>query len=455
MKTKVVLLAIGMLLIASGAFAQKGVDNGTQFGSGEDSVRCITNISLFVPYAKAGNFKDAYEFWKIVYEECPAATKDIYLYGVRIVEWQIANEQDPAKKAELVKKLMGVYDQRVKYFSNEPRYGKDWIVSRKAQDYFKHAGENADYALVYGWLKEVVDQFGLNTEPLAVNLFMFASYHLMIADPDNKKGDFVDNYLKSAAILEAQLKIAQDGNNEKEITSLAAFKSSIDDSFASSGAADCETLQNLYAGKVEQKKDDLNFLKETITLLRRVRCQEIEAYFAASGYAHAIEPTAESAVGLGKQAVKKKDYSTAISFFEEAANLETEASSKADDYYMIALLLFEQNNYSRARQYALKTLENNANYGSAYLLIGKMYAATASSVYPDDAVLRKTVYYAAVDKFERARQVDSSVADDAATQISAYRAHFPSTEDIFMHPELEKGKTITIGGWINERTVIR
>lgn len=99
-----------------GAYAQKGVDNGTQFGSGEDSVRCITNISLFVPYAKAGNFKDAFDFWKIVYDECPAATKDIYLYGVKIMGWKIAQEKDPAKKKALIDDLMGVYDKRVKYF---------------------------------------------------------------------------------------------------------------------------------------------------------------------------------------------------------------------------------------------------------------------------------------------------------------------------------------------------
>ena len=70
MKIKVLLLALGCTMGTLGAYAQKGVDNGTQFGSGEDSVRCITNISLFVPYAKAGNFKDAYDFWKIVYDEC-------------------------------------------------------------------------------------------------------------------------------------------------------------------------------------------------------------------------------------------------------------------------------------------------------------------------------------------------------------------------------------------------
>lgn len=52
MKIKVLLLALGCTMGTLGAYAQKGVDNGTQFGSGEDSVRCITNISLFVPYAK-------------------------------------------------------------------------------------------------------------------------------------------------------------------------------------------------------------------------------------------------------------------------------------------------------------------------------------------------------------------------------------------------------------------
>ena len=88
MKIKVLLLALGCSMMSFGAYAQKGVDTGTPFGSGEDSVRCITNISLFVPYAKAGNFKDAYEFWHQAYTECPGAHKDIYLYGVRIMDWK-------------------------------------------------------------------------------------------------------------------------------------------------------------------------------------------------------------------------------------------------------------------------------------------------------------------------------------------------------------------------------
>lgn len=454
MKIKVLLFALGCTIATWGAYAQKGVDNGTQYGSGEDSIRCITNISLFVPYAKAGNYKDAYEFWKIVYDECPAATKDIYLYGVRIVGWQISQEKDQAAKNALIEDLMAVYDKRVKYFGNDRRYGKDWIVARKVQDYFAQTGDNADYNRAYDWLKEIVTEKGDQTEALGLSLFAFSAFKKMVNDP-NFKEQYIQDYLVSSNGLDTQLKAAQAANNQKEADALTAYKAGVDNTFANSGAADCETLQSMYAAKIEENKENLEYLKETVSLLRRMRCQEIDAYFAASGYAYKLEPSADAAVGLAKQAVKARDYDTAIKYFEEAAGMEEDPNSKADDYYMIALLVFDQNSYSKARQYCQKALAENANYGNAYMLMGKMYASTAKSVYPDDSVLAKAVYYAAIDKFEKARQVDETVAEEAASLISSYRAHLPSTEEIFMHPDLEKGKSFHVGGWIGESTTVR
>ena len=255
MKIKVLLLALGCTMGTLGAYAQKGVDTGTQFGSGEDSVRCITNISLFVPYAKAGNYKDAYEFWKIVYDECPAATKDIYLYGVRIMGWKVAQEKDPAKRKALIDDLMAVYDKRVKYFGNDRRYGKDWIVSRKAQDYLAQMGDNADYNVTYDWLKEIVDEKGDKTEALGLSLFAFSSMKKMVADP-NFKEQYIQDYLKVSGALDAQYQAAQAANNKKEADAMMAYKASVDNAFANSGAADCETLQNLYASKIEENKDN-------------------------------------------------------------------------------------------------------------------------------------------------------------------------------------------------------
>jgi tetratricopeptide (TPR) repeat protein len=142
--------------------------------------------------------------------------------------------------------------------------------------------------------------------------------------------------------------------------------------------------------------------------------------------------------------------------FEEAAKMESDNTVKAEDYYAISVLLYDQKNYSKARQYCIKAIDFNPNYGLPYILIGHMYVATASGIYPDDPVLKKTVYYAAVDKFEKARQVDSSVSDEASKWISTYRQHFPTSEEIFMHPDLNKrGNAFTVGGWIGERTIIR
>ena len=124
--------------------------------------------------------------------------------------------------------------------------------------------------------------------------------------------------------------------------------------------------------------------------------------------------------------------------------------------YMMALLAFDKNQYTQAREYCRKAMSEKADYGAPYMLIGKMYAATAKSIYPDDPVLQRAVYYAAIDKFQKAIQVDpENCTEEAKSLIGSYQAHLPSTEEIFMHPDLEKGKPFTVGGWIGETTTIR
>ncbi|MDR1406576.1 MAG: hypothetical protein LBJ23_00845 [Tannerella sp.] len=454
MKVKGFLLVAGLCATMMSANAQKGVDNGTRFGSGADSIRCLENVSLATSYAKVDNFKDAYPFWKIAYDECPAATKDLYLYGVRIVNWQISQEKDPAGISALIDDLMGVYDKRVKYFGDDPRYGKDWIVARKAQDYMRLKGETADANTLYGWLDEVVAEYREKTDPLAVSLYMFASLKKMSTD-ENHKGKYVEDFLSCSDIFDKQMAVAKTANDSKELAALEVMKSDIERNFAASGAADCATLESIYADKIDRNRDDIKFLKETLVLLRRVRCQDSETFFKASEYAHRIEPSAESALGMGKQAVKKDDLEMAEKYFLEAAEMATEGDTKGDIFYTIALIASDQRNYSKSRQYCMKAVEADPTNCAPYILIGKMYINTANSVYSDDPVLRKCVYYAAVDKFSKARQTNESCASEATQLMNQYSAYFPTTEEIFMHPNLKKGEAITVGGWIGERTIIR
>ncbi|MGL4227408.1 MAG: tetratricopeptide repeat protein [Tannerellaceae bacterium] len=454
MKTKVFLIALGCTMGIFGASAQKGVDNGTQYGSGEDSARCVKNISLFVPFAKSGDFKSAYEPWKLVYDECPGSTKNIYLYGAKILAWQIQNEKDPAKKDALIAELMNLYDKRVQYFGDDKKYGKDYIVGNKAQDYYEFKKDKADSKEVYKWTKEVVDEFKQETDLIAMSMFMYSSLNILASDQTHKE-NYIKDYLTSTAYLDQQLAKMKAANIAKEVEKIEAVRAGIDQAFATSGAADCETLQSIYGPKIEENKTNIESLKESLALLRRMRCTESDAYLAAAKYAHQIQPTAESAMGMAKQALKNKDYSTAMKYYEESAQMETDNLQKAELYYSMAVMSYEQKNFAQARQYCNKAVEFNPNYAAPYMLVATMYATSAASLYPGDPVMQKVVYYLVIDKLEKARSVDPSCADQVNPMISRYRSSLPSKEDVFMHPDLENGKTVTIGGWIGERTTIR
>lgn len=454
MKKKVFTLVLSAFMV-TGMNAQKGIDNGTPYGSGEDSTRCLTNISLFIPYAKSNNFKDAYPFWKLVYDECPASTKNIYVYGVNIISWQISEEKDAAKKDALINDLMKLYDDRIKYFGDDKQYGKDWIISRKAQNYNQLKGEDTDPNVIYKWTGEAIDEFKEKTEPLAVSLYMFASFKLAQSDMEKYKDQYVSDFLKCSTILDTQIAAAKAANNEKDLENVTARKIEIEKNFTLSGAADCEILQSIYSVKIEQNKDNLDFLKETLTLLRRVNCRETDAFFTASEYAHKIEPVAESAMGLGNKAFKEKDYASAEKYYNEAITLTEDSEIKAELYYAIAVMAQQQNNFIKAKQFSLKCLAEKSDYGRAYLMIATCYAAGAKTAFPDDPVLSKCVYYAVVDKLERARQVDPSVAEDAGKLISTYIKYYPTKEEVFMHPDIDNGSNFSIGGWIGETVKIR
>ena len=106
------------------------------------------------------------------------------------------------------------------------------------------------------------------------------------------------------------------------------------------------------------------------------------------------------------------------------------------------------------------SLDANADQGRCFILIGLCY--TQAKPYSDKdypaakaAILNKTVYWAAVDKFQRAKQVEPACTDDANRLIAAYSKYFPTKEDMFDLPnEFSEGMFI-VGGWINEKTVCR
>ncbi|KAF5030698.1 hypothetical protein DSECCO2_635510 [anaerobic digester metagenome] len=156
---------------------------------------------------------------------------------------------------------------------------------------------------------------------------------------------------------------------------------------------------------------------------------------------------------MGSLYLGKENMSKAATYLQQAANLFEEPENQVRALNLLANIQFNQRSYSQARATAQKILQINPNYGKAYLLIGDLYAASASNCTEDD-MGGKTVFWAAVDKYVRARNVDPSVESEANQKIGQYSQHFPAKEDLFFR-DMQEGASYTVGCWINETTTIR
>lgn len=475
MKTRNLTVLLVSLVLFTNCFAQKenkkdkkGKKSGTEevatpatpatpaVPTVEDAVpvvteECLVNISLFNESAKNKQYADALKPWRAAYTECPGANKAIYSRGREILQWQMSQAKDDATYKTTFDELMGMYDNRIKYFGNDDRYPTPWILGLKALDYITYAKSDVLKKPAYAWLEQSIDGLGENSELEIIRQFMVISSAIYQADKAHGE-KFIADYLKVKSVFEKQLKDPEVKNADK----ITEMELGLDALFVQSGAADCKTLDGIYQAKLKDNMTNLEFLNNVIGFYKRVRCTESEVYFTASVAAHKIQPTSESANGCAEMSYKKGEFSKAISFYDEATNLATEKMDKADYQYKIAQIYYvELDNFSRAREYARNSLEFNPNNGSPYLLIGSMYAKS-KGIY-DDPVLAKSIYWVAVDKFIKAKQVDKSAKniEDADKLIRVYSAYFPSKEDIFFQPDLQAGKSFTVGGWIGETTICR
>ena len=73
-------------LTSSVVMAQKGVEDGSRFGHGQDSIDCLNNISLYTEYLKTNNYTEAYPYWQKVFADAPYAQMGTYSNGVKILK---------------------------------------------------------------------------------------------------------------------------------------------------------------------------------------------------------------------------------------------------------------------------------------------------------------------------------------------------------------------------------
>lgn len=422
---------------------------------------CVINVSLFHESVKNKMYADAYGPWWEVYSTCPNANKSIYTDGAKIVEALYLATTDAAEKERLAKLAVEMQDKRIRYFGNDPKYPKAYILGEKGMAYVDFYGDTK-LAEARECLHQSVEGMGSNSKIMVLVKLVDVSYALYKQDPNGKAEQFISDYEMASNALGEQA--ANANNKNAEIA--GKQKDYVDNIFAISGAADCSKLDEIYAAAVQENLTNLDMLQKIAKLYKRVRCTESEVYFAACEAAHKLQPTQESAAGCASMAAKKGDYEAAIAYYDQAikyAMVEDELEDVADYQYNAAVYCFANlKKYPEARKYAqasistLSGLGINKGQGRCYIIIGMAYAA--SRPYGNDAkgaILNKTVYWAAVDKFVKAKQVDPSVEATANEYISSYSRYYPTKEERFDLPNEFSGSTFYVGGWIGETTAIR
>ncbi|MDT8392794.1 MAG: tetratricopeptide repeat protein [Bacteroidales bacterium] len=450
MKTRFISILLVFAIMAGLSVTTKvSAQDGNKYGkTPEDSLECIMNLSLYTEFFKQWknsgykntSVNDAYGPWQKVLRTCPGARLGTYVDGVKMLEYYIKREKDKAVKNAYIDTLMKVYDMRIKYFDKE-----GFVLGRKGVSLYSL--RITDYEKAYEILKRSVELDGNDSYPDVLVFFMRATKK-MIEEGKADESIIFDNYDISNKIIEHNLE--KNKGDERKLANWENVRGNIDLIFEP--FATCEAIVKIYTPKFKENPDDIKMLSKLTKLLDRKKCTDDQLYFDATVKLYDLDPSPESAYLIGKMLMKNQKYSKAIDYLKEGENLE-DSDDRADAYLYIAECYRSLNNYSSARNYALKSAEERPTDGNPYIIIGDMYAASSKTCGSTD-LEKKAVYWVAVDKYYKAKQVDPSVADIANDRIRSYSIYFPPKEDIFFN-NLNEGDEYVVECWINEKTTVR
>ncbi len=440
-KKSFIVLCIAVATAIS-SFAQKGVEDGSKYGQGKDSARCIKNLSLYREYAKQKIYISALPYWRVVYNECPKASLNIYIDGVNIYKTLLKNAKTKEEKKAYLDTLQMVYDQRIEYFNKKAN-----VLARKGIALMQYGSSFPEIVEdAYNAFKQSIDISGNSTPPPVLAGYITAS-QLLLKEKKITNEDMVNNYSSSIQIIFAQEKKYPSNKQIQQI------KEHINKIFASTEASSCDALKSIYQPKFDASPKDTSLLKSLTDILSTNNCEQTDLYYKALANFNEYYPSAKSASKLAQLAEKNNNYKEAAEYYTKAIELEQDNIKKASLYINLGQVTYsELNNYPRAEGYAEKAAQLNPDNGKAYILLGNIY--TSATNCGENDFQKKAIYLLAVDMYKKAKSVDPSTTETANKFIQMYSKYYPDKETAFFHG-YEEGSSYTVGCWINKQTTIR
>jgi hypothetical protein len=428
---KITLIVTGLVLSLT-TFAQ-----GKYGATPADSLTCIESL-IYKDYLKSEPLL-AHELWRVAYKTCPQSQKSLYINGVKIYKALAKNEPDATVKQSYLDTMLSIYDRRIEMFGQ-----KGLVLGQKGQAMLS-SKQNKEQT--FEILNEAIELTGNKTQSGTLVAMMFTIINLEKAGKKSKD-DVVGMFEKTLAICA----VHKEGTGAKRYVKASEKINNITGPYL-----DCSVLVPLAGKNFEANKENLDWLKLTVSLLRKNKCYETDEGAVIYGkVAEAFfvkEPSASGAAGIAAIYLNKKDYAQAIEWFEKSVGMAETEDEKADFMMSIAKAYSYKKSYAQAKSAALKAVGLKKEWGAPYMLIGDCYAQSSSTC--DDGELgRYGVYWAAVDQYKKAKAVDGSLASVANKKIASISSRFPETKDVFFFGK-KNGDSYTVKCWINESTTIK
>jgi len=416
--------------------AQKGIETGTPFGKGEDSIRCLHNTILYSNSFKNKDFKAALVFWREVLSECPASSEDIYIRGESMYKEFYRTTGDTA----YIDSVLMILSQRTLYFKNKPSndLNKSLVLS-------EFGGNDPIYMeQCYSLIKEVADSFPDYIDQSYSVLLMAAAARAFSMNMIDT-AQVVVTYSKAIGIVETRL---EDNPGDPGYIEAA---NRIDSIVWSSGVMTCRNIERLYSQKVEKNINDTKLVDKVFRILVRANCTGSDLYYRIAAKMFANKRSAENAVRLAEMFLVRKNKDNALWYFTEAFKLDTNKIVKSDVLTRIASMELAAGKKQDARNHCEYAFELNNKNGKALMIIADIYAGSKIG----DAFDNHSVYWLAVDYLNSAKRADPSLTEIADKKINAYVKLFPTRSEGFFRGITDEGIVYRVGAWIDEVTIVR
>jgi tetratricopeptide (TPR) repeat protein len=433
LKTLLAILCTGALVLLSNS------ESMAQSKYGTDSIKCVENISVYREYVKQANYMDALPGWRFVFANCPASTEYMYLDGITLMKSLMSSEKDASKQRKYADTIMHVYDQRIQNFGKE-----GYVLGRKGVDVLNLYADQSQ--LAYTTLKKAYSLQSDKLEAAPCDAYFQAAIQLYKEGKVSKQ-EALEVYELVSDVIAKNLKQKPDDKY------YLSAQEGVESKLGATDLADCNSLIEIFSPKFKANPSDPSVLKSITKTLSNRNCTESQLYLEAAVSLDKTEPSANSKSNIAKMYFAKGNYSEAAKYYNQAIDLETENDDKAQLYYELAAVNQKTGSLSSSRNNAQKAITLKPNWGAPYLLIGDLYASSSKEC-GDNDLLKKAVYWVAVDKYQQAKSVDPSASDEANKRISIYSKYFPPMDDVFFY-SLKDGDTYTMGCWINESTKVR